>query len=107
MRAAIGSISGVIYRGEAPTDFWEDRPTFAFVPDEANEPWSQDVYAQMQWPERNAVGNTHTLGSEIWPNLQRAASDEDMARPEGKHFHEFLLNYMALEQAPEASAPLS
>ncbi len=104
MRVAIGSFSGVIYRGDGPEELWEDSPTFAFVPDEANEPWSEEIYAQKLWPTINAVGNLNTLGSEIWPNVDVPASDEDMARPAGKHFHHFILNRLALEHAPEASA---
>ncbi len=104
MRVAIGSFSGVVYRGDGPDELWADRPTFAFVPDEANEPWSEEAYAERQWPTLNAVGNVHTLGSEIWPNIEREASDEDMALPEGRHFQQYLQNHLAMAHAPEASS---
>jgi hypothetical protein len=104
MRVVIGSFSGTVYRGEASESFWRDRPTYAFVPDEADEPWVPDVYADLNWPTLNALANPLTLGSEIWPNMNCPASPADMAGEGAQSFLDYIRNRLALAQAPEAPA---
>lgn len=101
---------GKIFHASAQEDLQQTRPLFAYVPDKlitATGKLDSTNYRTQRWASINAGANKDAVGSHIFPDMNRPATDE-----ETKEFKKQLQRYLqkalgapSLDKKPGNSGP--